>query len=191
MSGLILENLLVSDTFWLAIASVGALITLAFIYYQIRTSRMIAASNFLLELVKKFDSKDMRICRKRLAKAIKETPGDNQKIDACSDVPGFFDDVGLLLKMKAVPIEIVWSSFSYWVLGYYRLLDNYINWARKEDNDPSYYAYFEYLVEKTLKFDRKMRRKRHKKVVTPKQLEESVTKKQLDGLIHEEMTLKT
>jgi hypothetical protein len=176
MSTFILENLLGSDTFWIAVGSVGALVTLVFIYYQIKTSRMIAAADFLLKLVHKFDSKEMRSHRKKLMTIIKENPKDNQKIDTCKEVLDFFDDVGLLLRKKVIPIEFVWSSFCYWILRYNGLLKGYIDWARGED--PTYYDQFEYLAEKTLKFEEK---KRHKKI--------KITSKQLQEFIHEEMRL--
>jgi len=179
MSTFNLEDLLGPETFWIALGSVGAIFTLVLIFHQIRTSRMIAAADFLLKLVDRFDSKEIRSSRKKLMTIIKENPKDNQKIDTCREVPDFFDDLGLLLKKKVIPIELIWSSFCYWILRYHELLKGYIDWVRKRDRDPTYYDQFEYLNDETLKFEEKSRRRKIR--LTSKQVEEFINEeKQLE-----------
>jgi hypothetical protein len=174
-----LESIISSDTFWLAVGSVGAIIALFLIYYQIRISRIITAANFLIKFESKFDSKKMRRNRRKLVSIIKNSPEEYAKMDAFRDVLDFFDDLGVLLEKKVVPIELLWSGFCYWVLRYRILLKDYINWIRKEENDPTFYCDFENLFKRILKREEK---ERHTKI--------EITSEQLQDFIQEEMRLK-
>lgn len=100
-------------------------------------------------------------------------------MDAFRDVLDFFDDLGVLLEKKVVPIELLWSGFCYWVLRYRILLKDYINWIRKEENDPTFYCDFENLFKRILKREEK---ERHTKI--------EITSEQLQDFIQEEMRLK-
>jgi hypothetical protein len=164
---------IVSDTFWVSIGSVGALITLIFIYDQTRTTRMVYAADFLLKLWGSFYSDDMRERRIELAKIIKEFPGDNKKLASSSlEVLDFFENIGLLVKRAVIPLEYIWSGYYYWIVYYWIAVKEYVSWFRKEEKDPTYYDSFEYLFRRVIDFDE---RRRHKKVeIGPESLREFI-----------------
>ena len=168
-----------STTFWIGIGSVGALITLIFIYDQTKTTRMVSAADFLLKLWESFYSDDMRERRIELAKIIKEFPDDNKKLDSSSlEVLDFFENIGLLVKTGVVPLEYIWSGYYYWIVYYWTAVKNYVFWFRKEEDDPTYFDSFEYLFKQVIDFDE---RRRHKKV--------KITKEFLEEFIQDEVNL--
>lgn len=171
-------NFLSSDAFWLALGSVGGLITLFFIYYQIRMSKLISAADFLLKFEDKFNSNKMRRNRKKLMSIIKDTPDDHRRIDASRDVLDFFDDLAVLMEMKVISKELLWSEFCYWVLRYQALLKEYIAWLRKDENDMTLYVDFENMCNEIRKVEEKERQKKVK-----------MTSSQLQEFIKEEMQL--
>jgi hypothetical protein len=182
MNGTIIGDLLVdlfgADVFWLAVGSLGAVITLSMIYYQIRISRSIAAADFLLRLENVFYSKRMLKNRREIMAAVKHDPRDFETIDATRDVLDFFDDVGVLLKQKVISLELVWSAYCYWILRYWKACQGYVCWLREVESDSTYYDGFEYLFQQMLRAEEK---KRGKKA--------DVTDQELREFIDEEMKL--
>jgi hypothetical protein len=167
-----------SETFWVAVGSIGALITLILIYYQIKTSSMVAAADFILKLERSFHSKKMLATRRKLVQTISQNPKDFKQIESSREVIDFFDDLGVLVSKKVIPVELAWSAFCYWVLPYWTMTHYYVDWCRKSEKDPNYYADFEYLHKCILKYEEKQR---HRKV--------EPTKKQLKEFADEEMRL--
>ncbi len=106
-----LENIVLSDTFWIALGSIGALFTLVMAYIQIRASRIISAADFLLKLEAKFTSLEMVEKRKKFMNILIASPEAFEKMDAFRDVFDFFEDVGLLLRKGILPKELVWSDY--------------------------------------------------------------------------------
>lgn len=151
---------LASDVFWIAVGSVGGMLALVLIYYQVKMSRDIAAVDFLLKSEAEFWSERMRKDRSALMKIIKANPRDFQAMAKHMDALNFFEGIGLLLKKKVIPIEYIWSSYSYRVLRYYPLLKDYVVWLRELDDDPTYYEDFEQLYGRMLMFEEKKRRRK-------------------------------
>ena len=85
----VITSLIASDTFWIALGSIGALFTLVMAYIQIRASRKIAAADFLLKLESKFASNEMVEKRKKFMKILKSTPEAFEKMDSFRDVFDF------------------------------------------------------------------------------------------------------
>lgn len=152
-----------SSVFWIALGSIGALITLFFIHYQTRITRKVSAANFLLKLRESFYSDDMRARRVEMAAIFRDSPNDNDKIGSSSlEVMDFFENVGLLVKKGVIPLEYIWSGYYYWILNYWTAFQKYVYWYREKGDDVTYYDAFEYLFKRVLDFDE---RSRHKKVV--------------------------
>jgi hypothetical protein len=167
-------DLVGSEVFWIAIGSIGAISTLAFIYLQIRTSKTIASAELLLKLEDQFYSATMRKHRKKLMTVLKKDPRDYHNIN--EEILDFFEDIGFLTKKKVLSVELVWSTYCYWILRYYLLLQEYIGWLRKRDDDTTYYRDFEHLYRENLKMEEN---RRGRKI--------EITPQQLQGFIDEEL----
>jgi len=147
-------TMLGSQTFWTALAAIGAIVTLYFIYRQIAITKNITAYEFLRKEDDRFTSQEMRADRARLAKLLISCPDKYPDIDECADyVIGFFEDLGLLLRKKIAPEHFVWTMNCYYVLRYWEVTKHFIEWARRECDDPTYYSEFEYLYGRMLKFE--------------------------------------
>jgi len=166
------------DTFWVAVGAIGAVIALVLSFMQLRASRIIAAADFLIRLEANFNAQNMLIQRKQILQILKQSPNDFRRMDMCRDVFDFFEEVGLLLRKKVLPIDLVWSDYCAWTLYYWTAFNSYIKWARDSDDDPTLYCEFEYLYEKMKKYEKR----RVKRAVT-------ITPEKLAGFINEEIDL--
>jgi hypothetical protein len=164
-----------SDAFWIAVGSIGAIVALVFAAWQIRTSRLIAAADFLLKIHDTFYSANMIERRKEIAKIFKDHPNDAKSLDSSHnalEVLDFFEDIGLLVKKKVIPLEFVWSPYYYWILHYWTAAKEYVYWYRKTNHEPTYYDKLEYLYNEVKRFEELTR---HEIVeVTPRQLQEFI-----------------
>jgi hypothetical protein len=160
-----LSNVIATDTFWVALGAIGAVIALFMTFLQLRASRIIAATDFVLRLESSFCSKDMISKRKKMMSTIKKSPNDFAKMDALRDVFDFFEDLGLMFRKGVIPKDIVWSNYCYWILNYWTALHGYVDWARNKENDPTLYCEFEYLYKKIQGYE--VHRRKKKVVITP------------------------
>ena len=154
-------TLLISQTFWTAIGAIGTVSALYFIYRQIATARDIAAYEFLRKEDDRFRSEDMARHRSDLAKVLLLRSNDYKQIDEYADyVLDYFEDLGLMLRNNLASEYLIWTSNCYYVLRYWELLKEYIDWVRKEKNDLTYHSDFEYLHKKMLKFEKRATKKK-------------------------------
>lgn len=161
-----------TDTFWVAIGAIGAVIALVLTFLQLRASRIIAAADFLLRLENSFTSLDMLLKRHQILLVLKSDPTSFRKMDPYRDIFDFFEELGLLLRKKIIPTDLVWSDYCAWTLFYWNAFKGYIDWARTTDEDCTLYCEFEYLYKKMLEFDeRKLKRK---KKLTPESIAEFI-----------------
>lgn len=163
-------DVLSSEAFWVAIGSIGSFIALVFIYFQIKISRMVEAANFLFKSEDLFNSQHMQKRRSELAVLIRNQPIDVKVIDSnvgALEVIDFFENMGLLVRKKIIPLEFVWSAYFYWITNYWMALQNYVEWYRKNNEEPTYYCELEYLYFEVTRFEERTRHKRVK--ITPNQ----------------------
>jgi ribosomal-protein-alanine N-acetyltransferase len=175
------ENTISSQTFWMAVAAIGGILSLFFIYTQIANARAISAYEFIRKEDDRFRSNYMQSNRSNLAKTILFDETNYKNIDQYADfVLDYFEDLGLLLEKRLVPLYIVWSSSCYYILLYWNILSDYIYWVRKTRNDQTYFCCFEYLHKRIMKYEKTATKKR----------EIEYKKRDLLAFLLEEMTLK-
>lgn len=158
----VLITLFISQTFWTAVAAIGSVTALYFIYRQISYATNSTAYDFLRKEDDRFSSEGMRRDRCILAKTLLLAPDKYKEIDKYADyVLGYFEDLGLMIEKKLVPTYFVWVTNCYYVLNYWHAAKEYIYWVRKTNNDPNYYSGFEYLFKMLSKIEKKMSKKKH------------------------------
>ena len=154
------SKLSLSPSFWTAVGSAAAILGLYLIYTQIRISKEIAGADFLLKLDNRFSTDEMKKNRHNLAKTLMDDPDNIEKIDKLVDEVIFhFEDIGLLLRKGHVLGELVWVMQSYYILRYWKILNEYIEWLRETQKDRTFYTEFENLHMKMVEIEKKKRKK--------------------------------
>jgi hypothetical protein len=135
------------------IGTVGGLL---FVWWQVRQIREVNAYGLLRDEVKRFNSPEMRACRARLARTLLASRRDFDKIDEDGEeVCAYFEDIGLLLRRKIVPVYFMWSMQSDEILFYGQLLRDYLAWVRQTTKDQTLYIEFDLLRERVAALQKK------------------------------------
>ena len=90
---------------------VGTVGGLLFVWWQVRQIREVNAYGLLRDEVKRWNSPEMRPHRARLAQALLVSRRDFERIEeqGGEEVTAYFEDIGLLLRRRVVPVYYVWS----------------------------------------------------------------------------------
>src|SRR5262245_6415086 len=98
----------------------------------------------------KFDSKELRLARKKLAKQLDPyDPAKRAEMDG--DVLDFLESVGALYNRNLLNKELAASSFSYRATRWCEVAKNYIADQRRDAHDESLYNDFEAFAKATRK----------------------------------------
>ena len=142
-----------SSWFWTFIQSLAIIISLIFIYRQIRLQRIANMVNSFDIYDKKWESIEMLNARKEAcSKYLK-----NDKIITRTDelVLGFFEDLGVYSEKRVFDLEIVWGKYSQNIIYYWSILEPGVSDLRKSTNDLTWYEDFQTLSKKIIKHSRK------------------------------------
>ncbi len=106
-----------------------------------------------LELETRFDAKEMKKSRKKLAKQLSPyVPTKHDQIT--EEVLELFESIGTLYNRGLINIELADSSFSYYANHWWEAAKPYIDQERrKKHDDHSLYSEFQELVKKVRKHD--------------------------------------
>jgi hypothetical protein len=138
-------------------------ITLPLIYLQIRNSKQASIADFTLRFCYDiFHSTYMIKKRVELATVLDKSPHDFVGIEKAREPLDVFEDVGLLLRLKVLDKRVVWCSLGYWIINYWKLVRDYVKWAR--EGNPLYFRYFEELYNRMLEIEAKERRAKREEV---------------------------
>src|SRR5262249_12835861 len=135
---------------WIALGTwvlVG--VTAAAMYVQLRRQREANAVTLLVRLVETGDSDQMRRNRERLKHWIlmKSPVAPIKGARLMGPVANFFELVGFFTRTGALTDEMVWSTFSYYVIPYFAAVKSRVEFDRRHEDDPSLYVDFEWLYE--------------------------------------------
>ena len=133
------------------IAAIGAIVTLALIWRQIRIARLALGADLIFRADEKFYH--MRKERKEAAECLLSFK-KGSKDDKADDVLDFFDTIGMLVRRKSLEKEVSWSVFYWWVVGYWEAAQrcDYIESKKKEYGEQTWED-FEKLYEETKKWE--------------------------------------
>lgn len=128
------------------VTAVGAIIA---VWLQDNHLRITRSLDLLLRLDGKFDSDRMKDLRRKAAKGFLE----GTFVDEAYYVLDFFEEAGLLLRMKAIHEEVLFESFFHSPLAYWFTTKKYILEMRRTRKE--LYDNLEYPAEKDLDYARK------------------------------------
>lgn len=138
-------------------AVIGVMIAILELIKQSKDAHTSLGIQLLRDLDEQWGSEEMRQYRIALSKlCLKREKGAEipfLDILSHSDVPNFFDSIGLYLQRNILDLEFTWSGYSYYIIRYWEVLEKDINEYRKLENDNAPWEEFEYLYKQVMKFD--------------------------------------
>jgi hypothetical protein len=135
---------------WNAVAALAAVaaavVAIGGLIFERRRYRSTQAIDLLLRFEDRFATPELRHARAEATRGLRRN--DPTQSD---DVLDFFETVGLIVERHALDIELVWSSFDYWLRRYGILTARYV--AESRDTDRSIWRNFVTLRDKVAEFD--------------------------------------
>ena len=128
------------------VAAVGAVVSL---WVQNRHARVTRSLDILLRLEEKFDGDRMKGLRRKAAAGFLE----GKLVDEAYYVLDFFEEAGLLLRMKAIHEEIMFESFYQSILAYWFTARRHVMELRRMNKE--LYDNFEFAANKDLAYARR------------------------------------
>lgn len=121
---------------------------------QTEALRATTGWDLLLRMADRFDSERICAARGRAALTLKSAMTDERPADfwtkagrgrRVQDVIDVFEDLGLLVKQRALDEKAVWSTFSYYITNYYSLCTQTRWFEEWCGDDPTFYEEFKWL----------------------------------------------
>jgi hypothetical protein len=135
------------------IGTVGGLLL---VWWKVTQIREVNAYELLRDEVKRFHTPEMRACRARLARTLLSSRRAFVKIEESGEeVCGYFEDIGLLLRRRVVPVYFIWSMLSDYILLYAHVLRDYVAWIRQSTKDQTLYMEFDLLRDRIAALQKK------------------------------------
>ncbi len=139
------------------IALVSVIITIWSVIRQTKDTHFSLGTQILLDLEKEFNTDGIKKEGLSLIrKYSKLHPGQHLTISEFSEsssVFDFFETIGILLRKRVLDIELVCSSFYYWIVLLWELAEIDIKSWRETHNDDTYWKDCCYLYNRLVKFD--------------------------------------
>jgi len=133
---------------------IAVLAGLGGVWWQLRKASFLHSAEMVTTLTERFDSETLRRSRVDFAQLL-EAHRHGNRVELSGDLPvlGFLENVGHLVRRRALDEKMVWNSFSWLLARYYialtargNLLDN----IRRKETEPELYVEFEWLCRRTL-----------------------------------------
>lgn len=119
------------QSFWAMVQAIGIIVTLWFIWRQLRlqsTANMLSA---LSEFSAEWWSPDLKSARKEVCQSFRDDKVMGNL--AAERVCGFFEKLGLYHKRNIVDSHLAWEMYSYYVEHYWPILEPTLLDLRKDD----------------------------------------------------------
>ena len=145
-------NYMTADRITALAAAVGVIVTVWSLQSQLASSRFAVSVDLLGKMDERFNGAAMLKKRTEAATALLK----KKDYGMADDVLDFFETIGLMMHRGALDEEMVWNTFCYWIDGYWRAAQPYIQSERQ--GDPVVWTEFEYLEERCLAFEKRKTR---------------------------------
>lgn len=141
-----------SLSFWTALQAIAIVGTLLVVWYQLRILRVSNKISTIARLLEDWESDRIVKARKFVCGYIVSSKDRREirKID--SQILGFFEDLGYMLRVHVLDDRIVWVHFSDQVKHYWEILKSRIDEMRAGKDDNTYWEQFEYLHNRMEKY---------------------------------------
>ena len=139
-----------SQWFWAMLQSLVLFISLIFVLAQLR--RLAEANN-----ISAFSSSNSNWNSGRFREYRSTTCANYDKHDKSlnfmeGQIAGFFEELAIYEQKKIISFDFIWNMYSYYITGYWTLLEPKVKDFRKRYQDDSWYENFESLLIKVDKY---------------------------------------
>jgi hypothetical protein len=138
------------ESFAVAINGLAVIIALLALVTQIREQKLALQTDLLLRLSETMDSDRMRNWRRTGSQKLIQSQRPNNELD---EVLGFLSMIGFLARRRAIDHELVYRSFSTWVVGYWMSAESYVITARQ--HTPHVWESLEWLARRQIAREKK------------------------------------
>ncbi len=142
-----------SEWFWIMVQSIVVVVTLLFIYRQVRLSRYGNMLDTMLKFRTFWRSDTMMKDRKITCQNYQNQSTSIGKAEG--EVLGFFEEIGLLVRKGVISVEFVWECYSYYIERYWAMMKENIREYRKFTKDETWFEHFQKLKERMQIFSEK------------------------------------
>lgn len=147
---------------WTLVAALGTFAAAAFALAstfvnagQAIFSRLALGVNALLEFDRQFNGSDYRDVRKTACEMLRDGKPVAETDKALEDVFDFFETIGLMTRRRALDQEMVWSTFFYWLHGYWLVAEEFIE--RQQTKAPARYGDLRWLHDMLVPIEERKR----------------------------------
>ncbi len=138
-----------ASSFWAMMQFLVVVISLFFIYRQIKLHRYSNMLNMISAIDGRWNSEDFLKHRQDICKKYKT--GNSLIKREEGEVLGFFEDIGIYSRKKVFDSDIIWDKYSYFIEHYWQMYEPHIKEYRASHNDETWYEQFQYLYEEMKK----------------------------------------
>lgn len=139
--------------FWAMMQFFAIAISLGLITRQIVLQRIGHSITIISDLEQRWRGKKLLAARIDISNRLLN---GNLSIDCHAErVLGFFENIGLFCRKKAIDKDIIWELYSYWIDGYWNMFQSQIEDIRNSSKDDSWYTHFEYLYNECVRISKK------------------------------------
>lgn len=128
---------------WYLIHAIILSLTAVYIYFQLRDRKHAQMLEILFKMRERWNSEQMYAYRKKFCDEF--DCKDKNTSFADEQILGFFEDLGLYYVKKVVKMDFIWEEYSYYIIPYWRLLEQKVIQFRKEDDDETWFDKFQKL----------------------------------------------
>ncbi|HEV2498823.1 MAG TPA: hypothetical protein VGY31_04490 [Terriglobia bacterium] len=133
----------------LLLTAIAALVSSIVAVKSLGASKRSLSADLCMRLEDRFDSVHIKSCRSRAAKSLLT----HSNVEEAEDVLDFFETTGLLVRLKALNLEMVYSSFFHWANTYWNAAKPHIDLRRKTRK--TLWQEFEYLYRKMIEIEKR------------------------------------
>ena len=139
-----------STWFWSMVQSIAIIVSLVFIYRQVSAQRYANMLSIFMNLRMRWNSTVMLEYRRQTCV---NHQSNMKSIGAAEgEVLSFFEELGYMVSRRAVEVDFVWESYSYFIEHYWSMLWPNIRAYRLTTSDHSWYVQFQTLRETMTKY---------------------------------------
>jgi hypothetical protein len=139
-----------SEWFWAMTQTIVVGITLLLIYSQLKAQHSKNMLDTIAIFDMRWDAKSMRDSRRKVCQKYLENDFDN--INFLEGlVLDYFEQMGWYLKKRVYSRDVIWEFHSYYIMAYWRLAEQLIQNYRSQEEDNTYYEWFEWLHNEMIK----------------------------------------
>jgi hypothetical protein len=135
------------------IAALALIVAFVAMIWQAKQTHASNSISNLWRFLDEWDSQQMHRIRVKACGAIKE----KRDSDDIPDLLSFFEELGFLVRQRALDADAAWAMFSAWVLPYWRATRYYVEDDQR--NDATYWENFQYLNKKLIQIEASRRHK--------------------------------